>query len=87
MRHIVRPGDRVTFGDYNSEVYKQPVEKTQKMCDAVQMNYEADEEGLRVVRVQDIRTVERPKKMFWFKTLLVALHTMWLTQGVDNGSD
>jgi co-chaperonin GroES (HSP10) len=85
MGAIVRPGDRVTFGDYNSEVYKQPTEKTKKMCDAVQMNYEADEEGLRVVRVQDIRTVEHPKQMSWFKTLLVSLRTMYLTQGVYDG--
>jgi len=60
MNDIVHVGDRVTFGDYNSEVFKQGDEKTQKLCDAVQMNYEADPEGLRVVRVQDIRVIERP---------------------------
>jgi co-chaperonin GroES (HSP10) len=87
LNTIVRPGDRVTYGSYNCEVYKQSKEKTQRMCDAVQMNYEADEEGLVVVRVQDIRTVERPKQMSWFKTMLVALRTMWLTQGVNNGSN
>lgn len=60
MAEVVRVGDRVTFGDYNSEVFKMSVEKTQKLCDDVQMNYEEDPEGLRVVRVQDIRVVERP---------------------------
>ena len=60
MNDVVQVGDRVTFGDYNSEVFKQGDEKTQKLCDAVQMNYEADPEGLRVVRVQDIRVIERP---------------------------
>jgi co-chaperonin GroES (HSP10) len=60
MKDIVHPGDRVTFGDYNTEVYKQSPEKTKKLCDAVEMNYEADEEGLRIVRVQDIRVIERP---------------------------
>jgi hypothetical protein len=33
--------------------------KVQQLCDAVQMNYEEDPEGLRVVRVQDVRGVER----------------------------
>jgi co-chaperonin GroES (HSP10) len=60
MEQVVRPGDRVTFGDYNSEVYKLSPDKTEAMCDRVEMNYEADEEGLRVIRVQDIRTVEHP---------------------------
>ena len=60
MEQVVHPGDRVTFGDYNSEVYKLSPDKTETMCDAVEMNYEADEEGLRVIRVQDIRTVEHP---------------------------
>lgn len=60
MGDIVRPGDRVTFGDYNSEVYKQSEEKTVALCDAVEMDYEVDDEGLRVIRVQDIRTVEHP---------------------------
>jgi co-chaperonin GroES (HSP10) len=95
MEEVVRPGDRVTFGDYNSEVYKLSPEKTQKLCDAVEMNYEADDEGLRVIRVQDIRTVERPKADYWdrpenqktkpmgfFKTVYTALRTAWLLMGV-----
>lgn len=60
MDEVVRVGDRVTFGDYNSEVFHMSESKTEKMCDSVQMNYEKDEEGLRVVRVQDIRVIERP---------------------------
>lgn len=60
MREVVLVGDRVTFGDYNSEVFKLSTVKIQALCDAVQMNYEEDPEGLRVVRVQDIRVVERP---------------------------
>lgn len=60
MSEVVQVGDRVTFGDYNSEVFKMSEDKTRKMCDAVQMNYEEDPEGLRVVRVQDVRVVERP---------------------------
>lgn len=61
MEDVVRVGDRVKFGDYNSEVFVLSEEKTRELCDAVQMDYEADPEGLRVVRVQDIRTVERPQ--------------------------
>ena len=60
MYEVVQVGDRVTFGDYNSEVFRMSEEKIQAMCDAVQMNYEKDDEGLRVVRVQDVRVVERP---------------------------
>jgi co-chaperonin GroES (HSP10) len=63
MSEVVRVGDRVTFGDYNSEVFKMDETKLQKMCDVVQMNYEADPEGLRVVRVQDVRVVERPMEV------------------------
>jgi hypothetical protein len=50
----------VVFGDYTSEVFKLSEEKTRELCDAVEMNYEADPEGLRIVRVQDLRTVEFP---------------------------
>jgi co-chaperonin GroES (HSP10) len=59
MSDVVRVGDRVTYGDYNSEVFHMAEKKVIALCDAVQMNYEADEEGLRIVRVQDIRLVER----------------------------
>lgn len=59
MSDVVRVGDRVTYGDYNSEIFPMDVEKTKALCDAVQMNYEEDPEGVRVVRVQDIRIVER----------------------------
>ena len=59
MSDVIRIGDRVTYGDYNSEVFHMDDEKVETLCDAVQMNYEADPEGLRVVRVQDVRLVER----------------------------
>lgn len=59
MSEVVRVGDKVTYGDYNSEVFHMDEEKVKVLCDAVQMNYEPDEEGLRVVRVQDVRGVER----------------------------
>ena len=58
MEEVVRVGDRVTYGDYNSEVFHMDEARVRQLCDAVQMNYEQDDEGLRVVRVQDIRGVE-----------------------------
>jgi len=60
MEELVKPGDKVKYGDYNSEVFVQDESVTREMCDAVGMNYEEDPEGLRVVRVQDIRTIQRP---------------------------
>lgn len=60
MKEVVKVGDLVTYGDYNSEVYHMPEDRIKELCDAVQLNYEVDEEGLRVVRVQDIRTVKSP---------------------------
>jgi co-chaperonin GroES (HSP10) len=60
LSEIVRPGDRITYGDYNSEVFHMAEDKVIALCDAVGLNYEKDEEGLRIVRVQDIRGVERP---------------------------
>lgn len=59
MDEVVRVGDRVTYGDYNSEVFLMDEKKVEELCDLVKMNYEADPEGLRVVRVQDVRGVER----------------------------
>ncbi len=59
MGDVVRVGDRVTYGDYNSEVFHMDEAKVEALCDSVQMNYEVDQEGLRVVRVQDVRLVER----------------------------
>ncbi len=62
MADVVKVGDRVTYGDYNSEVFHMDEERIKNLCDSVQMNYEADPEGLRVVRVQDVRGVEREDK-------------------------
>jgi co-chaperonin GroES (HSP10) len=59
MADVVRVGDKVTFGDYNSEVFPMTESKVRELCDRVQMNYFPDEEGIRVVRVQDVRGIER----------------------------
>lgn len=60
MDEVVRPGDRVTYGDYNSEVFLLSEKLTRQLCDEVKVNYEKDPQGLRIVRVQDVRGVERP---------------------------
>ena len=60
MWDIVRPGDRVTFGDYNTEKFTMDDEKVQAMCDALKINYTNDPEGLRVVYIQNIRGIEHP---------------------------
>lgn len=59
MNEIVSPGDRVTFGDYNSELYPMDPKKAEALCDSIKVNYKTDEQGIRIVRVQDIRLVEK----------------------------
>src|SRR6185295_1572130 len=60
LSDVVKVGDRVTYGDYNSEVFHMDESKVEKLCDAVEINYEPDPEGLRIVFVQDIRGIESP---------------------------
>jgi co-chaperonin GroES (HSP10) len=60
LDEIVRPGDRVTFGDYNSELFPMPKERVLALCDAISVNYFEDEQGLRIVRIQDVRGIESP---------------------------
>ena len=60
LSDIVKPGDKVFYGDYNSELFPMDEQKIRSMCKALEVNYEHSEEGLRLVRVQDIRGIERP---------------------------
>jgi co-chaperonin GroES (HSP10) len=60
LTDIVKPGYKVYYGDYNSELFPMDEQKIRAMCRILQVNYEHSEEGLRLVRVQDIRGVERP---------------------------
>jgi co-chaperonin GroES (HSP10) len=84
MEEVVRIGDKVTYGDYNSEVFHMDEKRVQDLCDAVQMNYDVDPEGLRVVRVQDVRGVERPEEFYSPKELSVGWSTIQV-QEVTNG--
>jgi co-chaperonin GroES (HSP10) len=62
MDEVVRVGDRVTYGDYNSEVFPMKEARVRELCDSVGMNFFEDETGTRIVRVQDVRGIEREVK-------------------------
>jgi co-chaperonin GroES (HSP10) len=55
MEEILSPGDWATWGDYNSEVLHLPEKVVRELCDAVKLDYIEDPDGLRIVRVQDVR--------------------------------
>ena len=59
ITEFVGIGDKITFGDYNSEVFPMDEKKALAICDALQINYVKDPKGLRIVRVQDVRGFER----------------------------
>jgi co-chaperonin GroES (HSP10) len=59
ITEFVNVGDKVTYGDYNSEVFPMDDKKVEALCDSLGINYVKDEQGLRVVRIQDVRGVER----------------------------
>jgi hypothetical protein len=60
MHEIVRPGDKVTYGDYGSEKMPERFnKKAEALCESLGINYQHTEQGIRVVRIQDVRTVER----------------------------
>src|SRR5271157_4016023 len=59
MEELIKPGYKVVFGDYNSEVFPMDKMKAEALCDVVGVNYVDDQQGLRIVRVQDVRTVEK----------------------------
>lgn len=75
LSDFVKPGDKVKYGDYNSEVYYLSDEEVEKLCDAVEFNFVSDPEGLRVIRVQDIRTIQHRKCEKCKSALGCALHT------------
>lgn len=59
MNEILKPGDKVIYGDYNSEAFPMTDEKAQALCDKHEVNYEKTAQGMRIVRVQDVRTIQR----------------------------
>lgn len=62
MSEFVQPGDKITYGDYNSEVFLMKPDKVKEICDRLSVNYVEDPAGIRIVRVQDIRGVEKRKR-------------------------
>jgi co-chaperonin GroES (HSP10) len=61
MEEIVRPGDWALWGDYNSEVMHIAEDKVKDLCDAVEIDYIEDPDGVRIVRIQDVRAVKHVK--------------------------
>lgn len=60
MSELLKPGDKVIYGDYGSEKMPDTFNtKAQSLCEALGVNYEKNDPGIRIVRVQDVRTVER----------------------------
>jgi co-chaperonin GroES (HSP10) len=62
MEELITPLDKVIYGDYNSECFPMDKNKVEALCDSLGVNYVDDQQGLRIVRVQDVRTVEKPVK-------------------------
>ena len=60
MADFVKPKCKVTYGDYNSEVFLMDKKKVEAICDRLKINYVDDEKGIRIVRAQDVRGVEWP---------------------------
>jgi co-chaperonin GroES (HSP10) len=60
MEEIVKPKCKVCFGEYNAENFPMDKAKAEALCDSLGINYIDDQQGLRLVRVQDVRTVEWP---------------------------
>jgi hypothetical protein len=60
LSDMLRPGDKVIYGDYGSEKMPDTFnKKAEAICDSIGVNFEKTEQGLRIVRVQDVRTIER----------------------------
>ncbi len=60
MSEFVKPGDKVIYGDYGSEKMGDTFDKkAEAICESLGVNYEKTEQGIRIVRIQDVRTVER----------------------------
>ncbi len=59
LSEFVTAGDKITYGDYNSEVFPMDAKKVQALCDDLKVNYVEDPQGIRIVRVLDVRGVER----------------------------
>ena len=59
MAEFVKPGDKVVYGEYNAEAFTLDEKKVRGICDRLRVNYVKDPKGMFVVRVQDVRGVEK----------------------------
>jgi co-chaperonin GroES (HSP10) len=60
MDELIKPRCKVCFGEYNAENFPMDKVKAEALCDSLGINYIDDQQGLRLVRAQDVRTVEWP---------------------------
>lgn len=86
LKTFVNPGDKVTYGDYNSEIFHATAEKVEAMCDAVKVNYNPDPEAIRIIRVQDIRLVEHPLPVPESETIVLFDQSKIATQEQANAA-
>ncbi len=62
MCEFIEVGDKITYGDYNSEIFPMDKKKAEALCNSLNIDYQEDSKGLRIVRVQDVRVVEKRVK-------------------------
>lgn len=62
LEGMVSIGDRVTFGDYNSEVFPMDEHMAEELCKRANIPFINDPESFRIIRIQDVRIIERREK-------------------------
>ena len=60
MEELIKPGYKITFGSYNTEIFPMDKKKAELLCDSIGINFVDDQQGLHIVRAQDVRMVEVP---------------------------
>ncbi len=55
---LVKPGDKVTFGSYNTEKFVMEFKQAKALCDSLEIDHNEADEPFQIVRIQDVRLVE-----------------------------
>jgi len=58
LTNFVKPGDKVTFGSYNTEKFNMEFKQAKALCDSLEIDHNEGDEGFWIVRIQDVRLVE-----------------------------
>jgi len=58
LSDFVKPGDKVTFGSYNTEKFTMEFKQAKVLCDSLEIDHNEADEGFWIVRIQDVRLVE-----------------------------